>query len=147
VTTTERPERYLRAPNARGLNVITRADGEPLGAPRLRSPELEEALAHLRAAAEALRKPPPDTRRWFPTPPRPQQARPPELQGIDGEALRRARAVARLSQRDLAVELGQSRGVLADAERGRRSVPERVAWWVYRVLCADGGPTDGEAGR
>jgi ribosome-binding protein aMBF1 (putative translation factor) len=103
-----------------------------------------EAIAHLKAAAEALRRPAPDRR---PPPLEPKVARPPELAGIDGGALRRARAVARLSQRDLAAALDLSRSVLADAEQGRRSVPERVAWWVYRVLRADGGPTDGEAGR
>jgi len=143
-TQTAKPERYTRSTTAQGLRLITRLDGRPLGTPPpAPDPQLQEARDLIRRAAQALRRP---VSVWRPPPLRAPASRPPELARIDGAALCRARAVARISQRDLAAELDYSRSVVAEAERGRRSVPERLAWWAYRVLHAAGQPVPPDGG-
>lgn len=56
-----------------------------------------------------------------------------------GEEVRTARLALRLSQRQLGAELGFSRGVVADAELGRRSCPPLLAAWARRILKDGGG--------
>jgi hypothetical protein len=57
-----------------------------------------------------------------------------------GEAVRRARALVGLSQREVSALLALSRGVVAEAERGRRRAPGRLARWATGVLRAKGEP-------
>lgn len=128
-------ERYTRTTNAQGLQLITRRDGQALGTPRPpRDAQLEEALDLLRRAAAALRES--AQRRGLVVTPRPKHGLPPELAGIDGAAVVRARGLKRVSQRDLAVLVDYSRSGLAEMERGTRSVSERVARWAHEVLRA-----------
>lgn len=48
-------------------------------------------------------------------------------------ALRHARAVTGLSQRELASEMGWNRSALAEIEGGLRPMPEYIARWVRRT--------------
>ena len=56
-----------------------------------------------------------------------------------GDQVREARLRLRLSQRELGEELGLSRGIVADAELGRRSTPPLLGAWAKRVLNGGGG--------
>lgn len=126
-------ERYTRTTNGQGLQLITRRDGQALGTPRPpRDRQLEEALDLVRRTAAALRQS--ARQRGLIITPTPKRVVPPELAGIDGEAIVRARKLKGLSQRDLAPLVGYTRSGLAEMERGRRSVPEAVARWAYEVL-------------
>lgn len=80
--------------------------------------DLERFARRIRAATAELRR---ETARA--------QAR-----AADAAALRRARAVTGLSQRELASELGWNRSALAESEGGLRPMPERIARWVQRTI-------------
>ena len=54
--------------------------------------------------------------------------------GVTAEELRLARTLAGLSQRQLADRLGFGRGLVADAELKRRSVPQSMGTWARSVL-------------
>jgi hypothetical protein len=56
--------------------------------------------------------------------------------GVDGQAVREARRRARISQREIAGQLLVARGVVADAETGRRNVPPALGRWAAQVLRA-----------
>ena len=55
-----------------------------------------------------------------------------------GAQVIQARALAGLSQRDLAKHLTMSRGHLADVELGRRNAPPALVAWVTKTLEAGG---------
>jgi DNA-binding transcriptional regulator YiaG len=65
----------------------------------------------------------------------------PDAPRCGGAEVRRARALAGLSQRELSALLALSRGVVADTETGRRQAPGRLARWATGVLRAKGDPT------
>lgn len=54
----------------------------------------------------------------------------------DRDELRLARAIAGLSQRELAAALCYSRSFIAEAECGRRRVPARLAAWAQQTVAA-----------
>ena len=70
------------------------------------------------------------------------RAHPP--QGVTGADLRRAREQVRLTQRELGEELHVSRGMIADAEAGRRGCPPVLASWARRLLSQQKGGADSE---
>ena len=59
--------------------------------------------------------------------------------GVMPEGIVAARLRQRLSQRDLARELGYSRGLVAECEKGRRNPPPRLTEWAAGVLRTKGG--------
>jgi DNA-binding transcriptional regulator YiaG len=98
---------------------------------------LEEAAAVIRRVAQGLRE---DRRRRqaaaSPNGGVFRRAHPP--QGVTGAQVREARRRLRLSQRQLGEELHVSRGMIADAEAGRRGCPPVVASWAKRILKGGG---------
>jgi hypothetical protein len=72
--------------------------------------------------------------------------RPPSRRLVTGDQLRRARALAGKSQRQLAAEWGYSRGAIAgyEGDSQRRGVPDGLAGWVRRVL-GDAGELEDDA--
>ena len=109
----------------------------PLRAPLPGADELERGVRGLRAGAAALRR---SNRRLFDALAVADARAPAPPAGADGPLVRRARAMAGLSQRELARVLHYSRSALAEAECGRRRVPERVAAWARRIAGAKTGP-------
>jgi len=76
----------------------------------------------LRLAAAELRA---TTRRPIPRDP---------VRTLPPSALRHARRLVRLSQRQLAQEFPYGRSLIAEVERGKRSCPPDLAAWARRVL-------------
>ena len=54
--------------------------------------------------------------------------------GVDPAGIAKARALAGRTQRELGRELGYSRGLVAECEKGRRNPPPKLTEWAAGVL-------------
>ena len=130
------PVRYRRE----GLRIVRVPDGRPpsplpvaMADPVALANRAEELSARLHRFAQSILR---DASRYRPL----REAEP--RSDVTGAEVLRARKLAGRSQRELAAELDYARGMVADVERGRRNVPERLGEWAKQVLLerGDGRP-------
>lgn len=129
----DRPPLPLRAPPPRPNSVLVRSGLLLVAAEGLRS-ERRRLLA-LRYKDEADRRR--EAKRLG--------RQPEEGRDCPPEVLVEARKVAGLSQRDLAREFPFGRSLIAECERGVRSIPVQLADWARQVLRAS-APKPGKEG-